>query len=90
MKELVALSKEQIMNPKEKAQELVDMMGMYTSTSFNHINGKYEPIYRNPYAKQCALLSVDEILNNIDFASMLTGADDYNYWLQVKQELKKL
>jgi hypothetical protein len=30
------------------------------------------------------------ILNNIDFTSMLNGTDEYNYWLEVKQEIEKL
>jgi hypothetical protein len=73
------------MTLKEKAQELVDMTGMSTSTSFNHINGKYEPIYRNPYAKQCALVVVKFARENT------LNTDEYNNYLdEVEQEIKKL
>jgi hypothetical protein len=75
------------MTPKEKAIELVDMMGMYTSTSFNHINGKNEPIYRNPYAKQCALIAVDEIWNALESARVF---EEYDYWQEVKKEINEL
>jgi hypothetical protein len=63
------------MTPKEKAEEL------------------YSKFYRYSFkakAIECTLIAVDEILNNIDFTSMLNGTDDYNYWLQVKQEIEKL
>ena len=37
-------------------------------------------------AKQCALICVDEILNG----SRLFYIKDYDYWKEVKQEIKKL
>jgi hypothetical protein len=76
------------MTPKEKAIELVDRFEhQYDLTTSETIGIKgidYET------AKQCALIAVGEILNNIDFTSMLNGTDDYNYWLQVKQEIDEL
>jgi hypothetical protein len=56
------------MAPKEKAKELVDNFIPH-STGNSNINE----------AKQCALIAVDEIL------------DDYeDYWQQVKQEIINL
>ena len=81
---------------KEKAQELVDMMGMSTSTSFNHINGKNEPIYRNPYAIQCAIKAVDEIIkarpttDGMIIGGTQTRPLTIHYWQEVKQEIEKL
>ena len=41
----------------------------------------------NPFAKQCALIAVDEVMGTID-------AEDhvilYNYWQQVKKEIENL
>jgi len=42
-------------------------------------------------AKQCALIAVDELLNN--FLSNKTtkyGRERYHFWQQVKQEIEKL
>jgi hypothetical protein len=66
------------MTPKEKAKELVNAMGL--STSYTIKNGEKIPLYRNQYAKQCALIAVDEIL------SVLNGYTQ-DYWKEVKQEL---
>jgi hypothetical protein len=40
------------------------------------------------YAKECALIAVDEILsaNHIWYK----GTIPYNYWMEVKQEIEKL
>ena len=67
------------MSAKEKAIELV---------------GKFADIQKyssmKVVAKNCALIVIDEILNSIDFVSMLNGTDDYNYWKEVKKEIEKL
>ena len=57
------------MTPKDKAIELVN---------------KYLQIYdgRLQQAKQCALIAVDEILNEPDCS--------YDYWIEVKQEINNL
>ena len=61
------------MTPQEKAKELVfkfdDTMEFSTPQRF---------------AKQCALIAVDEILKAIGFS------DNKFYWQEVKQELEKL
>jgi len=67
------------MSAKEKAIELV---------------GKFADIQKyssmKVVAKNCALIVIDEILNSIDFVSMLNGTDDYNYWKEVKKEIEAL
>ena len=73
------------MTPKEKAEELVDKFfkdeRLYWVLSYNQ-------------AKQCALIAVDEILNN--FGLMTNGQNFYTeyraveYYQEVKQEIEKL
>jgi len=63
------------MAPKEKAIELV--------SKFREINEDYIDSYQSI---QCALIAVDEILNNVEFLV----ENDYAYWYKVKQEIEKL
>jgi len=64
------------MTPKEKAEELVNKYLMNTPIGF-HIDD----------AKECALIAVDEIINVIEDNCL---EYDDNYWIEVKQEIKKL
>jgi hypothetical protein len=61
------------MTPKYKAEILVDKFVKYTPADSE---------LEYPYAKQCALIAVDEIIDK----------DGYNndYWKEVKQEIEKL
>ena len=61
------------MTPKEKSIELVN---------------KFLQIYdgRVPQAKQCTLICVDEMLEELGEELKLA----YNYWQEVKQEINKL
>ncbi len=61
------------MTPKEKAKELVN---------------KFLQIYdgRVPQAKQCTLICVDEMLEELGEELKLA----YNYWTEVKQEIINL
>ena len=67
------------MTPKEKAEELFFKFRKLESG---------ESWINNTNAKQCALIAVDEILNNDGF----TRLDIYltEYWQEVKQEIEKL
>lgn len=65
------------MTPKEKAIEL-----RYTYWKNADLD-----LYK---AKECAILTVNEILESIDFSTMLNGVDEYNYWLEIEKELEKL
>lgn len=71
------------MTPKEKAVELVHEMWGYCS--------------RKEQAKQCALIAVDEILEatkrntyNQHNWDEITGFGYSKYWIEVKEEIKKL
>jgi hypothetical protein len=74
------------MSPKEKAQQLFDLM-------FEEIDNKgmYDDLYR---AKQCALIAVDEIIpivNSYENALPASQQSNYlEYWYEVKKEIEKL
>jgi hypothetical protein len=79
------------MNPKEKAKELVDKYKELEITTLGCGDGnpciiKNTMIHNS--AKQCALIAVDEILNN-EYGG-LNYASDIAYWQQVKTEIEKL
>jgi hypothetical protein len=69
------------MEAKEKAEELV--------LKFLRVENNTPEWFNTHIAKQCALIAVDEIINNvlvgIDLASTWG-----NYWQEVKQEIEKL
>lgn len=69
------------MTPKEKAQELVDKFRISKAIT-------------ESYAKQCALIAVDEILQGYEFDSLDIEhkriMDNINYWDKIKQEIEKL
>jgi hypothetical protein len=72
------------MTLKEKAHELFDKYNELLS--FHILNGNFD------VAKQCAILSVDEIL---DLLINVYGFDEFdngkvNYWQEVKEEILKL
>ena len=67
------------MTPKEKAKHLLDKM----TTNADSL------IYKNQYAKECALIAVDEILDSLDYDYILFKQQS-EYWNNVKQELEKL
>ena len=70
------------MTPKEKATELVDKYR-------NYIVSFLSDAMKDKNAKTCALIAVDEIINNV-----LVGIDLPstwgNYWNKVKQEIEKI
>jgi hypothetical protein len=65
------------MTPKEHAEELVDKFIQYTPSDSE---------FEYPYAKECALIAVDEILKVLS----KYGTKEYEYWEEVKNELQKL
>ena len=66
------------MEPKEKANELVNKMLDFTD-------------WHNEDAKQCALIAVDEILKAVDNPDeTYLMKHSVNYWTEVKQEIEKL
>jgi hypothetical protein len=71
------------MTPKEKAIELVASMSFSKAKVTGYETGQMVDVPGNIFAKQCALIAVDEVLNVIDNFEMI-------YWEQVKQEIEKL
>jgi hypothetical protein len=69
------------MTPKEKANQLVDRM---YNVDFH--DDAREIAMRYPHAIKCALVAVDEILN--EYWSHDTKRRDW--WKEVKQEIEKL
>lgn len=72
------------MSPEEKARQLIDAMGISTSYGINYTGEDDIPFYKNQYAKQCAIICCDEILEEIgiEYASRLA------YWNKVKEAIK--
>jgi hypothetical protein len=70
------------MTPKEKALELFDKFNNPDRTNYPYVHN----------AQQCALIAVDEIINN--WKSEATIQYPYglviNYWNKVKQEIETL
>jgi len=69
------------MTAKEEAKKLVDKMYQAHSSSASDIT-KY-------FAKQCALIAVDEI-ENLMYESGNRPEFTKKYWQEVKQEIEKL
>jgi hypothetical protein len=71
------------MEPKLKAKELVDNFRL------NVLD--YEGCGINEHkAKQCALIAVDEILKYIGEDDFIYPSPQFEYWQEVKNEIKKL
>jgi hypothetical protein len=68
------------MTPKEKAKELFEKFQKPVDLAH-----KYPMCFDT--AKQCALITVDEILNSSDWHNMQA---DFIYYQQVKQEIQEL
>jgi hypothetical protein len=64
------------MTPKDKAQQLI-----YAFEAFTDRDNELE------FAKQCALIAVDEI---IKFGNQVGIREPMMYWNKVKQEINKL
>jgi hypothetical protein len=73
------------MTPKEKADELVKKM--------YEVRSGYVSMITYSFAKQCALVAVDEMLEELDhlaFDDHDYGTSKMIYWQEVKQEINKL
>ena len=81
------------MTPKEKAKELIEMFIFFASNEGTTEDGFiYSDEMQMFNAKQCALIAVDEILNNNKILKVLTQNTMHNtrYLQQVKQEIENL
>jgi hypothetical protein len=72
------------MTPKEKAKELVYKFKYVKPTKMSD----YSIIYL-PTAKQCALIAVDEIIDQNNLWINQTGKGTNNYWQEVKQIIEE-
>jgi hypothetical protein len=73
------------MTPKEKADELVKKMYVV------HTNSESKMVLY--FAKQCALIAVDEIIESIPeepSISTVQRIGSIMFWFEVKQEIEKL
>jgi hypothetical protein len=72
--------------PKEKAEELV--------LRYLRIDNNTKEWFNSYIAKQCALIAVDEILNQLSPLELsplgIYTNPKIEYWLEVKQEIEKL
>ena len=76
------------MTPKQKAEELVDKYRIFLQNTDTEVG---EEILCTLVAKSCALIAVDEILEDdvYDMSEELFE-NRINYWQEVKQEIEKL
>jgi hypothetical protein len=65
-------------NPKEKAEELV--------LTYLRIDNNTKEWFNKHIAKQCALIAVNELINDRLNSNILYPS----YWQEVKQEIQKL
>jgi hypothetical protein len=73
------------MTSKEKAVELVKKFSRFAC--MGRFECKYE---RHQNAKKIAIISVDEIINAIDWHEFEVPNKEITYWQEVKQEIEKL
>lgn len=73
------------MTPKEKANDILDKFWLLD---------KVKPMLTEKQAKQCALIAVDEIMEELDLIREITGSsfvlETIEYYLQVKKEIELL
>jgi hypothetical protein len=77
------------MTPKEKAHELVNKFRLFQSISYDDDGGSvYNYNISKHNAKQCAIICVEEILDNTGCGTCKKS--DSSYWYEVKTEIEKL
>ena len=75
-------------NPEQQAKELFDKF-CYAIRTEETDSGYFSNVI---YAKQCALISVQEIINSNPHSNPLNTevSSTMEYWLKVKEEIEKL
>ena len=76
------------LSPQQKAKELLQSMMMSTNSVINFTTGDMDYLPQNQYAKQCAIIAVDEILKSME--DVMPHPPFESYWQQVKTEIQKL
>lgn len=72
------------MTPKNKAEELINKFYNYVFNPESHKDDNLK------WAKECALIAVDEILNLGYDDRLYLDSNDKKFWEEVKQEINKL
>ena len=79
------------MTPQEKALQLIDSFDEYAESRISDNGRGFDKRY---CCKQCALIAVDEILNNNNKipgnVSGLHTIENTYYWQEVKKEIERL
>jgi hypothetical protein len=81
------------MTPEEKAIELVGKMQVIHYVKLGGKNGKSKGLPVSMYksqTKQCALICVEEIIENEVEENLHPDDDILEYWQEVKKEINKL
>ena len=73
--------------PQEKAKKLISINSV---TILSEIGSKLTMYEVKQIAKQCALLSADEVLSTLYDYDYDSGSGAYDYWQEVKSELQSL
>ena len=73
------------MTPKDKAKELVGKMKYHYD---EQVNPYFVAFTDDDLAKRCALIAVDEIIQ--EMSSVMLPNPFKQYWQEVKQEINKL
>ena len=78
--------------PKEKCDELIESLISFTSNEATTEDGFiYSEAIQLWNAKQCALIAVDEIINEYGtYYKIIVEDKQVVYWEEVKQEIEKL
>jgi hypothetical protein len=72
------------MTPKEKARELTNFMYDVDIKE----DSEFKPLMKWSYAKRCALIAVDEMIQQ--FTNKCCESANIRYWQEVKQEIQVL
>lgn len=77
------------MSPEEKAHKIVEKMKpyVYCYMGSGMLTNTYDEKVATITAKQCALITVDEMLIHVN---MMDDGEAIRYWKEVKQEIEKL
>jgi len=73
--------------PKEKAKKLISINLLIT---LSELGRRLTMDEGKEIAKQCALITVDEVLGTLYDYHYDSGSGAYEYWTEVNQELQKL
>jgi hypothetical protein len=71
------------MTPKEEAEKLLTL---FDSVVRDHTKG----VSIQALSKDLAIITVDKILNTIEYSSQADELSKISYWQQVKNEINKL